>query len=108
MDYTSIILNQLQEAWDNSFTKQSMGISKPAEILGQSVISSPLDGSSVITIMLTQVYEDYKVELSKLELSSLELVFKCKNEEENTLCRKLDMESDNEGNEYFLTLEDIN
>ena len=63
MDYTSIILDQLQEAWDNSFAKQSLSISKPAEILGQSVISSPLDGSSVITIMLTQSYEDYEVEV---------------------------------------------
>lgn len=63
MDYTSIILNQLQEAWDNSFAKQSLSISKPAKILGQSVISSPLDGSSVITIMLTQSSEDYEVEV---------------------------------------------
>lgn len=60
MDYTSIILDQLQEAWDNSFAKQSLSISKPAKILGQSVISSPLDGSSVITIMLTQSYVDYE------------------------------------------------
>lgn len=57
---------------------------------------------------VSNLIEVNQVELSKLELSSLELVFKCKNEEENTLCRKLDMESDNEGNEYFLTLEDIN
>lgn len=62
MDYTSIILNQLQEAWDNSFAKQSTSISNPAKILGQSVISSPLDGSSVTTIMLTQSHEDYEVE----------------------------------------------
>lgn len=63
MDYTSIILNQLQEAWDNSFAKQSLSISSPVEILGQSVISSPLDGSSIITIMLTQSYEDDQVEI---------------------------------------------
>ena len=63
MDYTSIILNQLQEAWDNSFAKQSTSISNPAKILGQSVISSPLDGSSVTTIMLTQSHEDYEVEV---------------------------------------------
>lgn len=63
MDYTSIILNQLQEAWDNSFAKQSTSISNPVKILGQSIISSPLDGSSVITIMLTQSYEDYEIEV---------------------------------------------
>lgn len=63
MDYTSIILNQLQESWDNSFAKQSLSIPNPAKILGQSVISSPLDGSSVTTIMLTQSYEDYEVEV---------------------------------------------
>lgn len=57
---------------------------------------------------VSNLIEVNNVELSKLELSSLELVFKCKNEEENTLCRKLDMESDNGGNEYFITLEDIN
>lgn len=57
---------------------------------------------------VSNLIEVNNVELSELELFSLELVFKCKNEEENTLCRKLDMESDNEGNEYFLTLEDIN
>lgn len=64
MDYTtSIILNQLQEAWDDSFTKQCTSISNPIEILGQSVISSPLDGSSVTTIMLTQSHEDYEIEV---------------------------------------------
>lgn len=63
MDYTSIILNQLQEAWDNSFAKQSTGMPNPVKILGQSVISSPLDGSSVTTIMLTQSHEDYEVEV---------------------------------------------
>lgn len=57
---------------------------------------------------VSNLIEVNNVELSKLELSSLELVFKCKNEEENTLSRKLDMESDNGGNEYLLTLEDIN
>ena len=35
MDYTSIILNQLQESWDNSFAKQSLSIPNPAKILGQ-------------------------------------------------------------------------
>ena len=63
MDYTSIILNQLQEAWDNSFAKQSTSISNPVTLLGQSVISSPLDGSSVITLMLTQSHEDYEIEV---------------------------------------------
>lgn len=63
MDYTSIILNQLQEAWDDSFTKQCTSISNPIKILGQSVISSPLDGSSVTTIMLTQSHEDYEIEV---------------------------------------------
>ena len=63
MDYTSIILNQLQEAWDNSFAKQYTSISNPVKLLGQSVISSPLDGSSVITLMLTQSYEDYEIEV---------------------------------------------
>lgn len=63
MDYTSIILNQLQEAWDNSFAKQSTSIPNPAKMLGQSVISSPLDGSSVTTIMLTQSHEDYEIEV---------------------------------------------
>ena len=63
MDYTSIILNQLQEAWDNSFAKRSTSISNPAKILGQSIISSPLDGSSVITLMLTQSHEDYEIEV---------------------------------------------
>lgn len=57
---------------------------------------------------VSNLIEVNNVELSELELFNLELVFKCKNEEENTLCRKLDMESDNGGNEYFLTLEDIN
>lgn len=57
---------------------------------------------------VSNLIEVNQVELSELELFSLELVFKCKNEEENTLCRKLDMESDNGGNEYFITLEDIN
>lgn len=57
---------------------------------------------------VSDLIEVNQVELSELELFSLELVFKCKNEEENTLCRKLDMESDNGGNEYFITLEDIN
>lgn len=63
MDYTSIILNQLQEAWDNSFTKQSTSVSNPVKILGQSIILSPFDGSSVTTIMLTQSYEDYEIEV---------------------------------------------
>lgn len=63
MDYTSIILNQLQESWDNSFAKQFTSVSNPAKILGQSVISSPLDGSSVTTIMLTQSHEDYEIEV---------------------------------------------
>ncbi len=63
MNYTSIILNQLQEAWDNSFAKQFTSISSPVKILGQSVISSPLDGSSVTTIMLTQSHEDYEIEV---------------------------------------------
>lgn len=63
MDYTSIILNQLQEAWDNSFAKQYTSMPNPVKILGQSVISSPLDGSSVTTIMLTQSHEDYEVEV---------------------------------------------
>lgn len=57
---------------------------------------------------VNNLIEVNNVELSELKLSSLELVFKCKNEEENTLCRKLDMESDNGRNQYFLTLEDIN
>lgn len=56
---------------------------------------------------LSNLIEVNNVELSELEFSSLELVFKSKNEEENTLCRKLDMESNNGGNEYFLTLEDL-
>lgn len=63
MDYTSIILNQLQEAWDDSFTKQCTSISNPIKILGQSVILSPLDGSSVTTIMLTQSHKDYEIEV---------------------------------------------
>lgn len=64
MDYTSIILNQLQKAWDNSFAKQSTSMPNPAKMLGQSVISSPLDGSSVITLMLTQSYdEDHEIEV---------------------------------------------
>lgn len=76
--------------------------------LNNLLISKLKNEFDTIISKVSNLMEVNNVELSELKLSSLELVFKCKNEEENTLCRKLDMESDNGGNEYFLTLEDIN
>lgn len=55
MDYTALIINQLQEAWDNSFAKQAISKPSPVNILGQSVITSPIDCSLVTTIMLTKI-----------------------------------------------------
>lgn len=55
MDYTALIINQLQEAWDNSFAKQAISKPSPVNILGQSVITSPIDCSLVTILMLTNI-----------------------------------------------------
>ena len=68
MDYTSIILNQLQEAWDNSFAKQVISKQNPVNILGQSVIISPMDCSSVTTLMLTNIQSTMQDDTDETDL----------------------------------------
>lgn len=101
MDYTSIILNQLQEAWDK-FTKQSTSVSNPVKILGQSIILSPLDGSSVTTIMLTQSYEDYEIEVFLKEIFP-EILVNLYNQDESLLSwphQKFHTETISENNRF--------